>query len=197
MAPPFERYHYNNAAYRLLFYALETATGKSVPELSRDELFAPLGMTGAHWMEWRQGESSLGYQSLRMRPRDLAKVGLVMLAGGEWRGERYLPADFVREMTTAPAPEVNPSYGLFWHLNGPFFLSYWESDRIDERLLPGTPDDAFGNYGSGGQLLFCVPSLDLVWVRTGPSIPSTLWQRPSWVAELSRAIVEAVAASPR
>ncbi len=195
---PFEWYHYNNAAYRLLFTALERASGKSIPELTETELFEPLGMRGAHWMRLVSGDTHMGYQSIRMRPVDLAKVGQVMLNRGEWNGEQYLPRAFIDELVTAPAPDVNPSYGLFWHLNrGDFFRSYYQSDRIDGDLMPGTPPDAVANYGSRGQILVAIPSLDLVWVRTGQDVPSTIWERDGFVAELSAAIVASVSGNWR
>lgn len=190
---PYTNYHYNNAAYRLLFTALERASGKSMPEFTREELFEPLGMQGAYWMRLVSGGEPLGYQSIRMRPLDLAKVGQVMIDGGLWHEKSYLPEHYVDEVSTAPAPEVNPSYGLFWHLNrGDFYLTYYESERVDSPLLPGTPPDAVANYGSRGQIVVAIPSLDLVWVRTGPSIPSTIWERDGFVAKLSAAIVAAV-----
>ena len=190
---PYRWYHYNNAGYRLMFTALERASGKTIPELTREELFEPLGMQEAYWVELKAGDELKGYQSIRMRPRDLAKVGQVMLNGGEWGGQPYLSEDFVKEIATAPAPDANPSYGLFWHLNsGGFYLSFYESERLDGNLMPGTPADAIANYGSRGQLIVAIPSLDLVWVRTGPNIPSTLWEKDSFVTRLSAAIIGAV-----
>ena len=190
---PSEYFIYNHAAYRLLFTALERATGLSLPDLTREELFAPLGMGGAYWVEIRNDDRLLGYQSIRMRPRDLAKVGQVMLNDGMWNGARYLPAEYIDQLRTAPAPEANPSYGLFWHLNsGDHYLSYRESNFVRNRLLPGTPPDAYANFGNGGQIIMVVPSLDLVWVRTGRQIPSNIWAPGSTVAQLSAALVASV-----
>ena len=190
----YEYFIYNHAAYRLLFTALERATGLSLPDLTREELFAPLGMKEAYWVEIRSDDRLLGYQSIRMRPRDLAKVGQVMLNDGMWNGTRYLPAEYIDQLRTAPAPEANPSYGLFWHLNaGDYYLSYRESNFVRNRLLPGTPHDAYANFGNGGQIIMVVPSLDLVWVRTGRQIPSNIWAADSTVAQLSAAVVASVA----
>ena len=190
---PYDYFIYHNAAYRVLFTALERATGLSVPELTRRELFEPLGMTGAYWVEIHAGERRLGYQSIRMRPRDLAKVGQVLLNDGAWNGRPYLPADYIAQLRTAPAPKANPSYGLFWHLNaGDYYLSYRESDFVHSRLLPGTPPDAIANFGNSGQIVVIVPSLDLVWVRTGRQIPSNIWTPNGTVAQLSAAAVAAV-----
>ena len=190
---PFDYFIYNNAAYRVLFTALERATGLSLPDLTRRELFEPLGMAGAYWVEIHTDERLLGYQSIRMRPRDLAKIGQVMLNDGLWNGQRYLPAEYIAELRTAPAPEANPSYGLFWHLNsGDWYLSFRESDFVRQRLLPGTPPDAVAAWGNSGQIAVAVPSLDLVWVRTGRRIPSNIWTPGGTTAQLSAAAVAAV-----
>ena len=190
---PYEYFIYNNAAYRVLFTALERATGLSLPDLTRRELFEPLGMEGAYWVEIHTDERLLGYQSIRMRPRDLAKIGQVMLNDGMWNGRRYLPAEYIAELRTAPAPKANPSYGLFWHLNsGDWYLSFRESDFVRQRLLPGTPPDAFAAWGNSGQIAVVVPSLDLVWVRTGRRIPSNIWTPGGTTAQLSAAAVAAV-----
>lgn len=192
--PPFERYHYNNAAYRLLFTALERATGMTLHEWTRRELFAPLGMNGAYWVELWAGERFLGYQSIRMRPRDLAKAGLIMLDKGRWAGKPYLSSEYIETLATAGSTAANPSYGLFWFLNrGDHYRDYYVPDRIDRKLLPGTPDDAICNYGSGGQLLVAVPSLEIVWVRTGRTIPSTIYQEGNTMALLSKLICESAA----
>lgn len=190
---PDDYFIYHNAAYRVLFTALERATGLSLPDLTRRELFEPLGMEGAYWVEIHTDERLLGYQSIRMRPRDLAKIGQVLLNDGLWNGQRYLAADYIAQVRTAPAPKANPSYGLFWHLNsGDWYLTYRESDYVRQRLLPGTPPDAVAAWGNSGQIVVVVPSLDLMWVRTGRQIPSNIWTPGGTTAQLSAAAVAAV-----
>ena len=190
---PDDYFIYHNAAYRVLFTALERATGLNLPDLTRRELFEPLGMEGAYWVEIHTDERLLGYQSIRMRPRDLAKIGQVLLNDGLWNGQRYLAADYVAQLRTAPTPKANPSYGLFWHLNsGDWYLTYRESDYVRRPLLPGTPPDAVAAWGNSGQIAVVVPSLDLVWVRTGRQIPSNIWTPGGTTAQLSAAAVAAV-----
>jgi CubicO group peptidase (beta-lactamase class C family) len=191
---PYTWYHYNNAAYRLLFTALERATGKPLPELTRDELFAPLAMDGAYWVALEYDGRHLGYQSIRMRPVDAAKIGQIILDKGRWRGTQYLPKSFIDELLIAPNPDANPCYGLFWHINaGTFFRSYYESDRVEGRLIPSAPIDTVANYGHNGQIIAAIPSLSLVWVRTGPSTPTTIWDRDSLVTRITQVLRDSLA----
>jgi CubicO group peptidase (beta-lactamase class C family) len=84
--------------------------------------------------------------------RDWARLGLLYLWDGVWRGERILPEGFV-DFVRTPAPAwKQPVYGgLFW-LN-----------RTGQWNLP---KDAYYMSGEGGKV-FVVPSLDLVVVRMG------------------------------
>ena len=110
--------------------------------------------------------------------RNWARLGLLYLWGGEWQGERLLPADFVRFVAT-PAPAwVQPVYGgLFW-LNR-------------TRRVP-IPEDAFWMGGDGEQRVTVVPSLDLVVVRLGHVAGGA-----TAAANLARALEEVAAAAPR
>ena len=56
------------------------------------------------------------------------------------------------------------------------------------RPLAGSPPDAYFNYGSQGQLLVCVPSLEIVWVRTGRQIPLRMYAEGSTISHLSALI---------
>ena len=102
VAAPFERYHYNNAAYRLLFTALERAADMDLEALTDREIFEPLGFEGAHWARVYAvsdaGERFTGYQSIRMTPRDFAKSAQVIVDDGIWQGERFVSADYVRSL---------------------------------------------------------------------------------------------------
>ncbi len=197
-AAPFERYHYNNAPYRLLFTALERASGMGLEELTAQEVFGPLGFDGAYWMRIFALAGStdvdsklMGYQSIRMRPVDFAKSSQVIIDEGMWQGERYLPAEFTRELIRCPAPAANPSFGLFHHLNaGDHYRNFAAPDRIDRKLLPGAPNDAFLMFGAGGQVTAGIASLGLVVVRTGSGTGS-IYERDNYIAQLLALVTEA------
>ena len=172
VAPPMSLYHYNNSAYRLLFTALERASGKSLDELTREQIFEPLAFNGACWVhlfiKQNGTERFGGYQSIRMTPTDFAKSSQIIIDGGQWQGEAFVSADYAKGLITAPNPEANPSFGLFHHLNaGDHFRGYIKPVVIERTLISGAPDDLFLMYGNGGQITAGVPSLGLVVVHTG------------------------------
>jgi len=198
-APPFTRYHYNNAAYRLLFTALERAAGMDLEALTEREIFQPLSFGNACWVRLyakaQERERFTGYQSVRMAPRDFAKTAQIIIDDGLWLGERFVPADFVGALIKAPSPSVNPSFGLFHHLNsGAFYRDINAPEpSIDGSLVPGAPSDLFFMYGAGGQITAGIPSLKLVAVRTGQDRGASIYKPGNHFAQLLGMIAACVA----
>jgi CubicO group peptidase (beta-lactamase class C family) len=88
--------------------------------------------------------------------RDWARLGLLYLRGGEWEGERILPAEWASFVSTPAPGDPSRGYGgLFWLNRG------GAQDRL--------PEDAYWMAGYMGQITMIIPSADLVVVRQGPS----------------------------
>lgn len=85
-----------------------------------------------------------------------ARFGLLHLWNGVWEGERILPEDWTKFVSTpAPGARRQEYGGLFWlNRNG-------DLDRI--------PTDAYWAAGFMGQTTMIIPSRDMVVVRLGPS----------------------------
>lgn len=197
---PFERYHYSNAAYRLLFTALERASGMDLEELTEKEVFEPLSFDGAYWVRLyatgKRDERFTGYQSVRMTPSDFAKSAQVIVGDGMWEDEPFLPEGYVQALIRSPAPAANPSFGLFHHLNaGTFYRNYATPERIDRELVPGAPEDLFLMFGAGGQVVAGVPSRKIVIVRTGGG-GGSIYEADNYIAGLLRLVVEASSTVP-
>jgi CubicO group peptidase (beta-lactamase class C family) len=94
---------------------------------------------------------------LRLTPRDMAKLGVMMLNGGKWNEQQIVPAQWVtlstsRHAQVEPDPQCGTAYGYLWWL-GPGCAS-----------TPPTP--WFAGIGNGGQRIWVVPSRDLVVITT-------------------------------
>jgi CubicO group peptidase (beta-lactamase class C family) len=84
VTPPGAKYNYSSGSTELLGAILHKATGQRLDELARTVLFAPLGIVDFEWIRNADGNAAASW-GLRLRPRDMAKLGQLMLDGGRWR----------------------------------------------------------------------------------------------------------------
>lgn len=146
--PPGRIYDYCGGAPTLLQGVIQKTSGKPLDVVAREVLLAPLAITDAEWTRFPNGDVR-GYGGLRLRPRDLAKIGQLVLDRGVWQGRQIIRPEWIAAST---APRINGDgiffYGYLWWL-GRFLV-----ERHEIRWIA-----AFGN---GGQRLYIVPRLDLV-----------------------------------
>lgn len=138
--------NYNDGAPHLVSKAIETKTGKSLAEFAAESFFEPLNISEWQWESARDG-TTFGAFSLYLKPRDLAKVGQLLLQNGRWKDKQLIDEAYLSEATshlvTSPG---NLPYGFY----------FW----IDER------NQGYYAHGHGGQVLLVVPSKNLVMVYT-------------------------------
>jgi CubicO group peptidase (beta-lactamase class C family) len=146
-ASPGQEYFYDTGALTLVSAIVRKATGRPLDEFARETLFQPLGITNAEWVRVK-GDSDAG-GGLRMRPRDMAKIGQLVLSGGRWNDTQIVSKAWI-ETSTAPKIEATGGqfYGYLWFLGRSLFNGrevLWD-----------------GALGRGGQSIRIVPELDLV-----------------------------------
>jgi CubicO group peptidase (beta-lactamase class C family) len=149
-SPPGTVFSYNGGATTVLGAAVERATRSRIEDYARDRLFRPLGISDVEWVRMPEGMTSTA-SGLRLRPRDTAKLGRLLLAGGNWNGRQVVPAAWIAE-SIQPRIRVDSffEYGYQW----------WHAQsRMGGRQYPWT-----AGVGWGGQRLFAQPDLDLVVV---------------------------------
>ena len=148
---PGEVFQYCNANSHILSCVLTETTGLSALAFAQAHLFGPLGIEDVRWGSDPQG-NSLGCTGLWMTPRDLAKLGLLLLEDGRWEGEQIVSADWieasVQPHTTSHDHGYRGGYGYQWWIGA-------ESDGW------------FFTSGYQGQHLFVLPNQDLVVVFMG------------------------------
>ena len=170
LSEPVGHFAYSSATSHLLSAILQEATGRSVLEYAEDTLFGPLGidtrgMTGPvfdpgarraydrarlAWPVDPQGRN-LGFGLLKLRPRDLLRLGQLYLDHGRWRGRPVVSPDWVDRATSDHLEIRDPGgfgYGFQW----------WVGD-LGGRAVGVA-------MGVGGQLVVVAPQLDLVVVTT-------------------------------
>jgi CubicO group peptidase (beta-lactamase class C family) len=143
---PGQRWTYCGGATALLGRIIAKGTGKSLHDFAREVLFDPLGMGPTDWHRARDGELSAA-SGIRMRPRDLARIGQLILRDGVWDGRAVVPAEWIKRCMT-PVVMINEigDYGYQWYI--------------------GRRQPFWAAVGNGGQRLFVSSKLDLAIVTT-------------------------------
>jgi CubicO group peptidase (beta-lactamase class C family) len=160
VTPPGDKYNYSSGSTELLGAILHKATGQRLDALARAVLFEPLGIVDVEWMRNADGNTAASW-GLRLRPRDMAKLGQLVLAHGLWQGRQIVPRDYMDEAT---APQIQGA--------GAYFYGYqmW----VGRSLVHKREIDWAAGFGLGGQRVFVIPSVDLVVVLTAGLYKSPL-----------------------
>lgn len=148
--PPGQRWVYNGGASALLGGIIAAHTGRSLEDFTREVLFTPLGIERFEWSAGSDGIVSAA-SGLRLELRSLARIGMMLLDGGCYRGRRIVPAGWLATSTARHA-EIDGSmdYGYQWWLG-----------RAPVGARSPEPRNWFAAFGNGGQRLFVLPSADV------------------------------------
>lgn len=147
---------YSSGDTHLLGAILERATGLPVEEYAARVLFEPLGIEETMWMGDVGGMPAVG-SGLRLRARDLAKTGSLILHRGNWRGRQIVPAGWIDVATAGHIANPDPSSPDF--LTGERYGYQW---WVNEFTSAHGPVDVIAAVGNGGQRIFVLPDLELV-----------------------------------
>lgn len=164
VAQPGASFNYNSGASYLLSTVVSRLTGEPAEDFAARELFAPLGIETFEWQAGPEGVTT-GWGNLRIRPEDLARIGLLYLHRGTWEGRQIIPAEWVEASTTDHVQDLGYDYGYQWWLDladGYAFMS-----------------------GRFGQTAIVAPKQDMVIVITA-DFPETVRGAvsiPRWLAE--------------
>jgi CubicO group peptidase (beta-lactamase class C family) len=150
---PGKVYNYSGGATALLGGILQKVSGRRIDTLAKEELFAPLGIRDFEWMPYQPDGEPATASGLRLRPRDLARIGQMVLDKGRWQGKQIVSESWI---AASIAPQINGQ--------SPFFYGYqWWLGRS---LLDQQQIDWAAGLGLGGQRVYVVPALDAVVVVT-------------------------------
>ena len=150
--PPGERFNYSGGLNILLGGIIEKSSGLYADKFAENYLFGPLGISDYYWH--RHSDGTINTQGgLALRPRDMAKIGYMMLKGGNWNGKQVVSQEWIKESTAH-------------HLSGNYGYSYGYQWWSGKTVLNKEPVRSFFAWGRGGQFIFVFPTLDLIAVFT-------------------------------
>jgi CubicO group peptidase (beta-lactamase class C family) len=153
--PPGGTGRYCSGGVILLGRIVEKASGKQLADFAAENLFGKLGITNFQWNFKPDSSSFDNACQLQMRPRDMAKLGLLYMNGGQWKGKQVISREWVDASLAKHSVVRGTDYGYLW-------WRQWLN-------VNGTRVDGVTAKGNGGQRIYLWPSLDLVVVITGGS----------------------------
>lgn len=155
------RWAYHNAPYTLLDSVIYHSTGQSINLFMQSRLKSKIGMGGLY--------VKLVYNNVYFsNVRSMARFGLLLLAQGEWNGNKVMTDTMYFNEMTNTSQNLNESYGYLTWLNGKSTFMIPQSQiKFPGSMNVDAPSDMYAAMGKNGQVLNIVPSENLVWVRMG------------------------------
>ncbi len=194
---PGTRYEYANATSEMVAPLLERATGMRYGDYLAEALLEPLGAEGGQIWVNRPGGTAHSGCCVLLPAQTYLRFGALLLQDGLWEGQRLLPEGYVAEMREGTAE--NPYYGLgvwlphnyierrgFAHPSVPYGKVLHSEPYVDK--------DLFLFDGNGNQVVYVIPSANMVVLRMGGRPPEDAEWDNSFLPNLL--IGDAFAGSP-
>ncbi|MEJ2502802.1 MAG: serine hydrolase, partial [Gemmatimonadota bacterium] len=155
-------FDYSNVTSHLLAVIVSRACDSDLLELARADLFGPIGVEPGDWGADPEGYR-YGQGELHLTARDMARLGLLYLNRGAWKGRQVVPADWVEASLTGYSSDIDTA-GLRSGTVGRYFHDaeygyQWWSARVGDRRF----DFAWGH---GGQMILLLHDLDMILIVT-------------------------------
>ncbi len=173
MAKPGTHWYYSSGSTNIIVRYLRGrfASEEEFLQYIHERLFDPLGIDNPCFEPDMSG-TPVGSSYLYATARDFARLGHMYLHDGCVGEERLLPEHWV-EYTTTPASDSKGGYGAcFWLNRG--------------KTYPSAPEDMYSCQGHDGQMIFIIPSKELVVVVLGYS------PKPDRVIEFDRLLSDII-----
>ncbi len=115
VAQPGAEFFYSSGLSHVIAEVNNRASGQSHLAFVQRHLFGPLGIRTATWDPDLSGRH-WGGTGLRIRPRDMAKIGQLALQEGLWEGRRLVSRKWIAESTRGQTAGIAgaPNYGYQW-----------------------------------------------------------------------------------
>ena len=159
---PGEEFHYNSGCTILLGGVISFLEGKNADLYAEEVLFGPLGISTYIWDKHPNGTPQCG-GGLQMLPRDMAKIGLLLLNDGRWNNKQIVSEEWILQSTKPRVPESEfLDYGYQWWHRSKNNKKWWE----EPQTFSEEEHDMSLALGWGGQYIIVAKDLNLVVITT-------------------------------
>lgn len=149
-----EAFHYRTINSDMLGWIIARTAQRSVAELASERLWRRMGAEQDGYMAVDGRGVPFAGGGLSLGLRDLARLGLLMVHGGEIHGERLFPAEVVERIRAGGDPAKFSGYPTI--PNGSYTSQWW---------VLHNDHGAFAARGVHGQTIYVDPTAEMVLVR--------------------------------
>jgi len=149
VATPGIEWNYSGGCTELLGAVLSKISRKTIEEFANENLFTPIGIREWNWARYPDNIAAAA-SGLQLRPRDLAKIGQLVLQRGRWGGTQVVSEQWIADAT---APQIGMNDRVWY-----YGYQWW----LGRSLVNRKEVSWIAAHGLGGQRLFIVPKFDLV-----------------------------------
>jgi CubicO group peptidase (beta-lactamase class C family) len=165
---PGEEFNYNSGGSVLLGGVIQFLESMKPLAFAKEFLFTPMGITNYIWESHKNDILRCG-EGLSLRPRDMAKIGLLVLNDGKWQDKQIVSKEWIRESTKPHVPESKFfDYGYQWWHHSKNNLQWWK----EPNAVSLKEHDLITALGHGGQYIMIIRDLNLVIVTTASDFES-------------------------
>ena len=144
-------FRYDTSATYTMDVLVERMIGRDFLEFLKDKVLRELGFSGNAWCVKAPEGYAWGGSGVMCTTRDLARFGLLVLNHGCLNGKQYVSKEY---MEAATAKQIDNFTGTVDSIHGHGYgYQFWRQ-----------MDGSFGCLGMGGQLIFCNPEKDFIFV---------------------------------
>ena len=163
VSTPGTKFNYNDGDSHLLSVIIQKRTGETLRDWAKEVLFDKIGINRLEWHTYKDG-ITMGCFGILTTPRELAKIGQLILNEGKWGNEQIVSSEWISEMTSSKVFDVEPK-----NSNMAFGYQWWNDTERNILIM----------RGYGGQFVFINESKNLIVViKSEPNSIGPL-QKPS------------------
>lgn len=129
------------------------ASGMSIDKFANTYLFEPLGIKNVQWGHTSNKPVIPSGKRLYITPRDMAKIGQLILNKGVWNEKQIVSEKWLEESTLTKTKITGMNYGYLW----------WNIIF----KIQGKAISSIVATGNGGQYIMIFPEFNLIAVFTG------------------------------
>lgn len=161
--PVGEKFIYDGGNTEILGAVIKSKTGMYADVFANKYLFKPIGIERYDWSVFKQDSFPCLGGSLELLPRDMAKIGWLVLNNGKFGNQQVISKKWIQESTT---PKTQT------HIPGDDYAFHWWNITLNSG--PAKYKTIWAN-GMGSQFIYIFPELNVVIVTTGHNYENDSW----------------------